>query len=81
MSNDAHEKLIVKLDTLTKLVAGILLKNAKSQTEKIELLSNLGISNKVVAELIGCSEDTVGVVKNRLKKERTSKGGKQSAED
>jgi DNA-directed RNA polymerase specialized sigma24 family protein len=79
MSNEQFDELVAKLDTLTKLFAANLLKDAKNQTAKIETLSSLNITNKEITRLIGCSESTVRKAKSRAKNQHLAKGGKQSA--
>lgn len=63
------------------LVAGNLLKDAKTTTEKIEILTELGITNKEIAQLVGGSEGTVAVIKSRLKHKKTSRRVKKSGKD
>lgn len=73
--------LFQKLDTIIRLVAGNLLKDAKTKTEKIEILTALGITTKEIAQLVGGSEATVDVLKNRLKHKKTSRRVMKSGTD
>lgn len=84
MSNEQFEQLSQKLDTIIKLVAGNLLKDAGNKTRKIDILHSLGISTKEIAQLVDTTEQSVETLKTRLKKrteEATSKGGKKSGKD
>jgi transposase len=84
MSKEQFEQLSEKLDTLIRLTAGNLLKDAKNKTSKVEILHNLGISTKEIAQLVDTTEQSVETLKTRLKKrteEATPKGGKKSGKD
>jgi DNA-directed RNA polymerase specialized sigma24 family protein len=82
ISEEQFEQLAQKFDTVIKLVAGSLLKEAKNKTEKVKILYDLGISTKEIAQLVGTSEASVEVLKTRLKKRTTKpKGGKKSGEN
>lgn len=83
MSKEQFEQLTQKLDTLIKLVAGNLLKDAESKTQKVGILQELGISTKEIALLVGTTEGSVETMKKRLRKrgkatEDKAKGGKKS---
>lgn len=84
MSKEQFEQLSEKLDTIIRLVAGNLLKDAGNKTRKVEILHSLGISTKEIAQLADTTEQSVETLKTRLKKrtEKTaSKGGKKSGKD
>lgn len=84
MSKEQFEQLSEKIDTLIRLVAGNLLKNAESKTRKVEILNSLGISTKEIAQLVDTTEQSVETLKTRLKKrteKAASKGGKKSGKD
>lgn len=84
MSKEQFEQLSQRLDTITRLVAGNLLKGAGNKTRKVEILQSLGISTKEIAQLVNTTEQSVETLKTRLKKrteEATSKGGKKSGKD
>lgn len=81
MSKEQFEELAQKLNTLIRLVAGNLLKDAKNKTRKVEILHNLGLPTKEIALLVGTSDATVEVMKSRLRKRKTSKGGRKSGEN
>jgi DNA-directed RNA polymerase specialized sigma24 family protein len=81
MSEEQFKKLTQKLDTLIKLFAGNLLKDTKNKTQKVEILHNLGVSTKEIAELVGTTEASVETLKTRLRKrtkESKAKGGEES---
>ena len=81
MSQEQFEKLTQKLDTLIRLFAGNLLKDAKNKTQKVEFLHNLGVSTKEIAELVDTTEASVETLKTRLRrrarrtKRASQKGG------
>lgn len=79
MTEKQFERLAQKLDTLIRLVAGSLLKDAKSKTEKVGILDELGISTKEIASLIVTTEESVETMKKRVRKKRKGKGGKKPA--
>jgi hypothetical protein len=67
MSKEDFELLFHKLDTIVRLLAGNLLRDADEKTEKVKILTELGISNKEITQIVGGSGDTVAVLKSRLK--------------
>lgn len=84
MSEEQFRKLTQKLDTLIKLFSGNLLKDAKSKTQKVEILHNLGVSTKEIAELVGTTKSSVETLKTRLRKrtkKSKAKGGDESGEN
>jgi len=78
MSEEQFERLTQKLDTLVKLVAGNLLKDAESKTQKVGILDKLGIATKEIASLVGTTEGSVETMKKRVRKKRKAKGGKKT---
>jgi DNA-directed RNA polymerase specialized sigma24 family protein len=83
---EQFEQLTQKLDTIIRLVAGNLLKDAESKTQKVEILYGLGISTKEIAELVGTTEGSVLTMKKRLRKRAKAHkdkpiGGEESAEN
>jgi len=81
MNEEQFEQLTRKLDTLIKLVAGNLLKDAESKTEKVGILDNLGIATKEIASLVGTTDGSVETMKKRVRKKRKAKGGKKSGKN
>lgn len=81
ISEEQFERLTQKLDTLTKLVAGNLLKDAESKTQKVGILDKLGIATKEIASLVGTTEGSVETMKKRVRKKRKAKGGKKSGKN
>jgi hypothetical protein len=83
-SEQQFERLVHRLDTIIRLVAGNLLKDAASKTKKVEILYGLGISTKEIAQLVGTTEGSVETMKKRLRKRAKSDkliGGENSAEN
>jgi len=79
MNEKQFEQINRKLDTLIKLVAGNLLKDAASKTEKVKILDSLGISTKEIASIVMTTEKSVKTMKKRVRKRRKAKGGKKTA--
>jgi DNA-binding CsgD family transcriptional regulator len=68
MNEEQFRQLYQRLDLMTKLVAGFLLKDAESKTQKIEILTQLEIPAKEIAQLVGTTEKSVKTIKQRLRK-------------
>lgn len=81
MSKEQFEELAQKLETLIRLVAGNLLKDAESKTEKVGILYELGIATREIASLVGTTEGSVETMKKRVRKKAKRKGGKKSGEN
>jgi len=82
LREEQFENLTQKLNTIIKLIAGNLLKDAESKTQKVEILHNLGISTKEIAQLVDTTEASVETLKTRLKKRvKMPKGGKKSGKN
>ena len=81
MNKEQFEDLTEKLNTLIRLVAGNLLKDATNKTQKVEILNNLGVSTKEIAQLLGISNQSVATLKSRLRKRAARKGGKTSGKN
>ena len=79
MSEKQLEQITQKLDTLIRLVAGGLLKDAKSKTEKVGVLDELGIATKEIASIVVTTEKSVETMKKRVRRKRKAKGGKKTA--
>lgn len=82
MSEEQFKRLAQRLDTIIRLVAGNLLKDADSKTKKVEILYGLGISTKEIARLVGTTEGSVETMKKRLRKRAKADkpiGGENSA--
>jgi len=79
-SEKQFEQLNQKLDTIVRLLAGNLLKDAKTKTQKVGILYELGITAKEIASLVGTTEGSVETMKKRLRR-RKAKGGKKSGEN
>jgi transposase len=86
MNPEQFEQIAQKLDTIIRLVAGNLLKDAESKTQKVEILYGLGISTKEIAKLVGTTEGSVVTMKKRLRKRAKAHedkpiGGEKSVEN
>lgn len=73
MSKEQFEQLGQKLDTIIKLVAGNLLKDAESKTQKVEVLYRLGVSTREIAQIVGTTEGSVRTMKKRLRKRENTR--------
>lgn len=76
ISKKQLKELTTRLDTIIKLTAMNSLQG-KSLTEKIEILSELGLQNKEIALLVGTTAGYVNTAKQRLKKTKGKTKGKQ----
>jgi DNA-directed RNA polymerase specialized sigma24 family protein len=69
MSTEGPSDLNKKIDTLTRLLA-IVLVNGKRQRDQIRLLSLAGMSPSEMAGLLGTTPNTVNVALSALRKEK-----------
>jgi DNA-binding CsgD family transcriptional regulator len=67
MSAEQFDKIIERLDTLSRLLAINVLKEM-SQTERISLLVDFGFENKSIANLLGIKENIVRATKSNIAK-------------
>ncbi len=65
---DLLSQVVRKLEVISRVTALTLIRSVSSREEQIELLSVAGYSNKEIAELLGISYNTVGVVQFTLRK-------------
>ncbi len=72
MDEKVVEVLCAKLDAIIKLMV-FAITEAKSQTERIRLLSKAGFEPKQIAQTLGTTPNTVRVTLSNLKKQ-TSEG-------
>lgn len=61
MDDKQFQAINKKIDMIIKLLAQNLVKDMKSQKEKIILLSSIGYKPKEIATLLGTSNNTVSV--------------------
>lgn len=66
------DELIEEIKKMNKLLALMATKELP-QIEKIQVLSDVGMGPKDIAQLIGASSNTVAVTLNRLKKTKKKK--------
>ncbi len=60
------DTLIEKIDTLIKINAASLLAD-KNLTQKIEILSDVGLTPKEISEITGADNATISTIKSRSK--------------
>lgn len=65
------------LDRISKILAGLLLRDLEDQDQakKIMRLGGCGFSNADIAKILGTTADTVRVALNRAKKSKGSRRG------
>lgn len=66
---DAESQKLMKMDTIIKLLAAIVVKD-KTYKEKVALFSSLGMQPKEIALLLGTTGNQVRVTLSRLKKQK-----------
>jgi DNA-directed RNA polymerase specialized sigma24 family protein len=69
MNESKEDEILQELRRISKLLALTATRELKQQTEKIELLYNIGFQYKEIADLIGTTPGTVSVALARIKKE------------
>lgn len=70
MDEKQFKELSGKLDLITRLLALNLVKDMKTQIEKISTLSNFGFSPIDIANSLGTSPNTVSVTLSRIRREK-----------
>ncbi len=81
MKLSAEEQLSKALERLTvisKVMALSLIRSVSSREEQVELLSVAGFSNREIADLLGISYNTVGVIQFSLRKRDKKRRAKLS---
>ena len=76
MEEKQFKELTDKLNLMTRLLALNLVKDLKTQSEKIVVLSSFGFGPSNIADMLGTSSNTVNVVLSSIR----SKKKKQSTE-
>lgn len=71
MNEQQHKELIKKLDTLIKVNTSMLVEG-KEFREQVQLLTNLGLTPKEIADVTGKTANNVSVTLNQLKKKKKS---------
>lgn len=69
-----YDEIEKKLQTLINLQARSLVGDFETQKEKVEFLSDCGLSNLEIAGIIGASPNYVSVAKAKIKKARRDEG-------
>ena len=79
MNEEQFREMMSKLDTLIKITVSNVLQG-KPLTDSIIILSNLGIGNTEIANILGTSANYVGVIKSKSKKAKLKKNEKELTE-
>jgi len=75
MNEKQFNEVMAKMDLIIRLLTLNIVKDMKTQTNKILFLSSLGFQPKEIAKLLGTTRNTVNVALSRSrKKARTAKG-------
>lgn len=77
MSDEQFKEMMAKLDTLIKITASNVFQG-KPLTDSIIFLSNLGIGNNEIANILGTSASYVGNIKYEAKKGKQKKRKKET---
>lgn len=80
MSDKDFEELCEKLDILIKLTAMNALKG-RTLTDQVEILSVIGLHSKEIATILGADSATVRALKSRIKRRKTRKAEKETAQN
>ena len=76
MSSTNEELMLQELKRISKLLALSLVENRNTQSDKIEMLSQYGFTNKEIANLLATTDDTVRATLSKIRKKGESKKGK-----
>lgn len=70
MEQETLSQIAISLDRISKTLAGLLLRDLEEQdqSKKIFRLGSCGFSNAEIAEILGTTDATVRVARNRLRK-------------
>ncbi len=71
-------KALERLTVISKVMALSLIRSVSSREEQVELLSVAGFSNREIADLLGISYNTVGVIQFSLRKRDKKRRAKLS---
>ena len=76
--NNSLAHIAAKLDRISRVLAGLLLKDLQEtdQSKKIACLKGCGFSNPEIAALLGTTPNTVGVAVHKLKRSRGKRSRK-----
>jgi len=70
MDEKQFEEISGKLDLITRLLALNLVKDMKTQNEKILTLSSFGFGPTSIAEMLGTSSNTVNVALSKIRSKK-----------
>ena len=69
IGNDYSERLLMQNEKIIKLLAAIAIQG-KSFRERIQLLSDVGLSPTQISEIIGKNVNTINVTKSLMKRKK-----------
>ncbi|OLC63411.1 hypothetical protein AUH73_02305 [archaeon 13_1_40CM_4_53_4] len=78
--NPQFNEISKKLDTIIRLNALGLIRDAKTQKQQIALLSDAGFGPKSIVGILGATENTVNVSLHHIRKERGQREGVEPGE-
>jgi DNA-binding CsgD family transcriptional regulator len=81
MDEKQFKDIANKLDLITRLLALNLVKDLKSQKERILMLASLGIGPTSIAEFLGTTVNTVNVALSKARKEKKASQEKGEPND
>jgi transcriptional regulator len=75
MAADQWEQAVRSLERISKILAGLLLRDIEDAEQKVKVkrLKQCGFDNTEIAQMLGTTRNTVGVVVHSLKKKRKGK--------
>jgi len=75
MAPDQWEQAIRSLERISKILAGLLLKDVEDAEQKVKIkrLKQCGFDNTEIAQMLGTTRNTVGVAVHSLKKKSKGK--------
>ncbi len=79
MAEEPIERIATAIERVTKLLAGMLLKDIEdgNQNVKIARLKSCGFKNTEIAEMLGTTANVVNVAVHSLKKQKSGKKKKK----
>ncbi|MGA2685732.1 MAG: hypothetical protein ABSF51_11825 [Verrucomicrobiota bacterium] len=79
MPNQIETEIVAALNRISKILAGLLLKDVEEaeQGVKIKRLKGCGFSNTEIAEMLHTTANTVGVAVHALRKKKFRKAKKK----
>jgi len=81
MNDTQFKELKDKLDVIIRLLALNLVKDAKTQKDKIIALSSFGFRPSQIAEILGTTSNTVRVALSKARKEKRKGSSQQTSKE